>query len=999
MQNLMRIARALSKRRKDSIAIEVDDLAEACWYVDFVNRDSLNGICSWLGLNPVRYDLVRSGGRQLVAEAADIIQPLSLALNKKMAALPFSLENIIGEPSTGYLDETTSLRWQLAQELQGQMVARPSVSTIAPQPTPVRETLIPTLSNKQLKAQLSQVLLGQADVIDEVLDALTDRGRDRCGLPLVFFAVGPAGSGKSMLAQQLGKLLPGYSLRKFEMSTYSSRNDFGLTGLRYGYADAHPGELTSYVRKNPKSIIVFENIERAHPAVQHALVPAISEGVLHDQYWAALAEHGAFRDKGSERPAFNFSQQQDLAEPLDPAVSFADCILIFTSTEGAAAHDLHFYNDRSKMSIHERAEMLLGALRGEGEKAESPFAPGLLNALTESTVLPFCRLDFSALLQLAQTRLREAAERWGKAKGVAVRIKEFRQMAELFLLTLGHRATARNLTLKHAEAFLFSGLTTGSLEGRPKRIILALAPDDQAELLRLRERLGPDPVLTSFRKHQTVACSRRVISSEDGVSLVLGGFRVEAGKSAFDMAVSGGIQVELPDIQFGDIVGHEKAKQRLRQVAKLLSCRDELERLKVDCPRGMLLFGPAGTGKTMLAKAFAREADLPFIAVTGTELLDTEVVRKLFARLRRYAPAVLFIDEVDAIGQRGRNTWADAVINQLLAEIDGFNSALSEPLFVIAATNYPEKLDDALLRSGRIDLQVEVPRLGKEERREFLVRYRMIPGLESFDEEQVLNVTSNLSGADLEKGRREIILEMARQGRANADVDMLFAKLAEIKHGEMRDVTCADEELEHAAFHEAGHAVIAQVLLPEQRIEHVSIEVRGRNVGAVSFVVEKGRIENLDGAQVRKQLCMLLAGRMAEMKRFGESGCNAGAASDLRQATELASRAVMCWGLDQTVGMLAFGSPDGGVPELSEAPAWVIERIQVWLDQARHDVQPLLEQHWPWIESVAAKLVQCRSVGAAQLVQLRQNQGSYDFRLLQKVNHPGQFSVRSNTTF
>ena len=114
---------------------------------------------------------------------------------------------------------------------------------------------------------------------------------------------------------------------------------------------------------------------------------------------------------------------------------------------------------------------------------------------------------------------------------------------------------------------------------------------------------------------------------------------------------------------------------------------------------------------------------------------------------------------------------------------------------------------------------------------------------------------------------------------------------------------------------------------------------------------------------------------MAEMKRFGESGCNAGAASDLRQATELASRAVMCWGLDQTVGMLAFGSPDGDVPALSEAPAWVIERIQVWLDQARHDVQPLLEQHWSWIESVAEKLVQCRTLGGAELVRLRQDGG------------------------
>ena len=286
---------------------------------------------------------------------------------------------------------------------------------------------------------------------------------------------------------------------------------------------------------------------------------------------------------------------------------------------------------------------------------------------------------------------------------------------------------------------------------------------------------------------------------------------------------------------------------------------------------------------------------------------------------------------------------------------------------MIAATNFQDKLDAALLRSGRIDLHVEVPTLDEEARRLFVERYRAIPGLADIDLERVLNATGNLSGADLEKARREVVLEMARSERATADEVLLLSKLAEIKHGETRDVECSDEELERNAFHEAGHAVIARLLLPEQVIERVSIEIRGDAVGGVSFAGGKPRVDNLDAALVRKRLCMLLAGRMAEMKRFGEAGCNAGAASDLRQATELAGRAVMCWGLDKSLGPLSLISTDGTLPALANTPAWALKRIRAWLEQAESDTQVLMNEHWAWIESVASRLMERRTLSMVEL--------------------------------
>ena len=973
MQNIMRIARALSRRRKDSIALEVADMAEAFGYVDFVDRKSLGVLCRWLELDVKQFAAVLSGGQRLVEEGAGLLIPLSRDMRGFMDCLPISLDHIVAQPSDGDLDVQTMERWILAEDLQGRfkpsLIKRLEVAAAA-SPAQKASPLSPTPS-KPLDELLRSVIYGQDEILQVVLDSLKDYERATNGLPLTFFAAGPASSGKTLLANQLAATLPGYACRSFEMSTYTSYNDFGLTGLRYGYADAHPGELTSFVRHNPRAIIIFENVDRAHANIQNSLVPAVSQGVVRDQYWAGLADRGPITSHWQMDSGMFGTSKKDVPPGVaDPDVLFAECILIFTSSQGEAAYELPLYNDRHLMHLSDRTSMLLDVLRGyEGD--DRALVPALLNALAESVVLPFCRLDTAALLQIAKARLRDAAERWRNQHKVGLRIEQFETIAELFLLSQGGRVSPRMLTTRAAENFLFAWYGKSKKGQLAGRVVLALDMEKCGGYPTVRQPLGDDPVLTLFRKHQSVAFASKVNATSDGIRVQFGDFRLETIRRAADYTGQGGLQVEMPEVCFDDVVGHSAIKSRFKQIIRMLSQQDELASFGVSAPRGMMLYGPPGTGKTMLAKAFSHEADLPFIAVTGTELMDAEFIRKLFLRLRRYAPAVLFIDEADAIGRRGQSVFGDAIINQLLAEIDGFSSGMDAPLFVIAATNYPEKLDTALLRSGRLDLHVEVPTLDEEARRQFLDRYRVIPGLAEIDVERALTVTSNLSGADLEKARREVVLEMARSDRACADEAMLFSKLAEIKHGAMRDVECSDEELERNAFHEAGHAVIAQLLLPEQTIERVSIEIRGETVGGVSFVAGKARVDNLDAVLVRKRLCMMLAGRMAEMRRFGEAGCNAGAASDLRQATELAGRAVMCWGLDKSVGPLSLTATDGALPSLASAPAWAIERIRVWLDQAALDTQPLLDQHWDWVRVVASRLIERKTLGMAELAELR----------------------------
>lgn len=962
MQNVMRIARAISKRRQGSCGYGVGDLAEAFHYVDFVDRKSLNILCRWLEIDAMVYSSLRSGGEKLVAEGLGLILPLEKDLRDKMATIPLALENIVGFPSAGEVDVQAMERWVLAGELSGQRKPKENDSNLMPLAKSSQPAGVAAAPRRSVQAQLAEVIFGQDDVLAEVIAALDERQRSDPVRPLVILAGGPAASGKTLLASSLAAALPGHAVRSFEMSAYLSHNDFGLTGLRYGYSDAHPGELTSFVRHNPRAVIVFENIDRANPVIQNTLVPAITQGVLRDQYWAGLSDRGKPDKWGSEDGLFGTAGGSSSSGVADPDVSFKDCILIFTTSQGESAHELPMYSDRSRMCLAERAAMLLDALRAGEEGSDRQIAPGLLNALGERLILPFCRLDSPSLTRLAQARLREAAAHWHERQHCAIRLESLEQMAELFMLTQGYRASPRTLTTKAASEFLFSSASNAACRATKKRLVIGFDSASSPAYGAFCETLGSDPVLTLFRKRQIVACEQLQREDEQSVFILMGGFRTECAKSAVDFAGQGGLQVEMPEIRFADVVGQEEAKLRLCQTSKLLSRQHELAALGVGVPRGLMLYGPPGTGKTMLAKAFSCEADMPFIAVTGTEMMDPDFIRKLFIRLRRYAPATLFIDEVDALGRRGQSNLGDAVINQLLAEIDGFSAATSEPVFIIAATNYPEKLDAALLRSGRIDVHIEVPTLDAPARRQFLERYRAIPGLAEIDFERALALCSGMSGADLEKARREIVLEMNRRDLGEADEALVLSKLAELKHGRTRDMECPPEELARNAFHEAGHAVLAQMLLPQQVIERVSIEIRGNTLGGVSFASDRGRVENLDAELVRKRLCMMLGGRAAEMRQFGRAGCNAGAKGDLQQATELASQAVLSWGLDESLGMMALAASDSPSLNMVDKPEWAVARVRCWLDEAFAEADKLLIEHWPLVRKVAEELLAVRTL-------------------------------------
>ena len=340
----------------------------------------------------------------------------------------------------------------------------------------------------------------------------------------------------------------------------------------------------------------------------------------------------------------------------------------------------------------------------------------------------------------------------------------------------------------------------------------------------------------------------------------------------------------------------------------------------------------------MLARAFACEADLPFVPTTGTEMLDPNRIRYVFSLARKYAPAAIFIDEIDALGRRDEGGAIHA-INQLLAEIDGFEGQGEGRLFVIAASNLPQRVDPAITRSGRLDLHIHVPALDMPARRYFIDRLRSMARLNKKGWECIVELSAGMTGADLEKLRRELAYDLMRRGKQRATRDEIVEQINTLKYGVRDTRERTREEMEHVAYHEAGHLLLSQLLNPDVKIRNVSLTPRGNTNGFVEFDMESLMNRRMTKKEVKEMLIILMGGRAAQIVKFGEDGIDAGAADDLWKARELAKRAIEEWGMGA-----ALSGPTQ--PEADD-----------WLDTAMRRAITLLQENSVVLEQRLALLL------------------------------------------
>jgi cell division protease FtsH len=448
-----------------------------------------------------------------------------------------------------------------------------------------------------------------------------------------------------------------------------------------------------------------------------------------------------------------------------------------------------------------------------------------------------------------------------------------------------------------------------------------------------------------------------------------------AGMGGIGRARSRVFDAERPDTTFADVAGYEGAKREVSEVVDFLKHPDRYRRAGAVGPKGVLMVGPPGTGKTLLARAVAGEAQVPFISVTGSSFVEMFVgvgaarVRDLFAEARKRAPSIVFIDEIDAIGQRRggqlvSNDERDQTLNQLLSEMDGFDPATG--VVVVAATNRPETLDPALLRPGRFDRQVVIPLPAQKERRAILaVHAKGKPLGGDVDLDIVARGTPGFSGADLANLVNEAAIFAVRAGReVIAAVDFAEARDRILLGRRDSSNALLPDEKRAVAVHESGHALVAAISEHGDPVAKVTILPAGQALGVTEQLPIDERHLYTEG-YLKDSLAIRMGGRVAEQIMFGET--STGAANDLAGATDLATRMVREFGMSQALGPVGFasGSPMYlGTEEVrsrpyAEATQRVVDQeVARLLGEAEQRATAMLGEHRDALERLTGLLVE-----------------------------------------
>ena len=397
-----------------------------------------------------------------------------------------------------------------------------------------------------------------------------------------------------------------------------------------------------------------------------------------------------------------------------------------------------------------------------------------------------------------------------------------------------------------------------------------------------------------------------------------GGLSGKSGPMSFGRSKAKLLEGGKVKTNFTDVAGIEEAKEEVQEIVDFLQDPSKFQKLGGKIPTGILMVGSPGTGKTLLSRAIAGEAQVPFFTISGSDFVEMFVgvgasrVRDMFEQAKKHAPCIVFIDEIDAVGRHrgaglgGGHDEREQTLNQLLVEMDGFEQ--NEGVIIIAATNRPDVLDPALLRPGRFDRQIIVPLPDIRGREQILkVHMKKVPLGEDVDPSVIARGTPGFSGADLANLVNEAALYAARSGKKLVGMEQMdFAKDKVMMGTERRSMVISEEDKLKTAYHEAGHAIVGRLLEEHDPVYKVTVIPRGRALGVTVFLPEEDKYSH-SRQSLLDRICGLYGGRIAEEIVYGEKGITTGASNDIERATELARNMVTKWGLSKELGPIRYG--------------------------------------------------------------------------------------------
>ena len=467
-----------------------------------------------------------------------------------------------------------------------------------------------------------------------------------------------------------------------------------------------------------------------------------------------------------------------------------------------------------------------------------------------------------------------------------------------------------------------------------------------------------------------------------------GGVGGRGGPMAFGKSKARLLAEDQIKTTFADVAGVDEAKEEVQELVEFLMDPGKFQRLGGRIPRGTLMVGSPGTGKTLLAKAIAGEAKVPFFTISGSDFVEMFVgvgasrVRDMFEQGKKQAPCIIFIDEIDAVGRHrgaglgGGHDEREQTLNQLLVEMDGFEP--NNGVIVIAATNRPDVLDPALLRPGRFDRQVVVSLPDIRGREQILnVHMRKVPIADDVEPSILARGTPGFSGADLENIVNEAALFAARGGKRLVEMEEFEKAKDKVMMGaERKSMVMSEKEKRNTAYHESGDAIVGYTVPDHDQLYKVSIVPRGRALGVTMFLPEEDRYSH-SRRSVESQICSLLGGRIAEELISGADGVTTGASNDIERATQLARNMVTKWGLSERMGPVKYDDEEGEVflgmsagsqsKSISSQTAREIdEEVRKIIDDCYKRAKKILQDNVEKLHAMADALMEYETLSPAQ---------------------------------
>ena len=923
------------------------------------------------------------------------------------------------------------------------------------------------ITSEKIKKELNRIVIGQDAAVSSLCQGyLSSSIEAPQGPRLIYTFAGPSGVGKTYLASQLQLQLnqfekSGYAFSVFNMEQYSNERDaMKLFGSGVQYTDASLGMLTSEVRAQPRQVLLFDEVEKAHSITLQSLLSILDSGIAKDE---------------TSREEIDFSQ----------------CIVIFTTNLGQET--LQNTPQHSSVSVFDLLR------HAENPSNNTKLSPEFINRLAKGFPILFSELKVNHLLRLAEMQVSKVepsssyvAYNWpdnfsslmlqSMSPDISVRALksnfskhkslilsraipyllestqdiEFQVSIEQVEINIDKRST--QLLLLDDDSRVFD-----QVKEHPSKCNVSLC-EDVDKLHHAIESFHPDALLIDIealnknhiplpqiiskifeRNHKTAIFTYCLVGStanlreqsfahevREHFNIQLDDFSsaftamlsrvdyyIETERKLFNMkrkneqlqyqcevinqdgifhATYKALSVcqliqsvdlkegdlfkcTLPALKLDDVIGLERAKKRLVEVVSWLKSPEKLANFGVKVPSGFLFAGPPGTGKTFLAKALAGESGLPFFNVSSSDLSDkyaggaTKKIKKLFATARKYAPAIIFIDEIDAIaGKRSSSTSSlardnNATVNALLTEMDGFTPE-SDPIFILAATNYPQLLDSAIVRPGRFDETIYCDLPNAEARKQFFTRFSSKHQITFSEDElkQLVSSSQGMSSAEIEQVFRESIYQAIGDNTPLTSED-IKQTMIRVSYGLPSDhIVLSAEEKRRTAYHEAGHLLLTKLLFPKQPIDFVTIEPRSNALGFVATRAAD-EYESLSSSRVKHRLEVLLAGRVAE-KIYTKSvdEVSSGAASDIEKATELAMHVIYEGGLEPSVGPVNVGLLTKY--EESDLLLKAQDAVQSWLLNAEKSAETRLIKHRSQLDHIANTLIEKESLIRSEIEDL-----------------------------